>query len=134
MVVNLPDRPPGYYDGCEIRFTSGDLKGERSRVVESTPSTATTTLKVWPEFHTIPTAADTATVTDVPNIPAAYHHALAQFIKFKALQREGAQDATLYMSAFLALVEEAVQKNRPAQEQRFHRVRETPVGEEDWWS
>lgn len=131
--LNLADRTLNYYKGCEIRFTSGTLSGERTRIISDSSTTAPiTTVTVEPELFTAPTAADTCVVTDVPNIPGSFHHGLIDYVVFLALDRAGNPQALTHLSRFREMAGQSMQADHPEQGQVFHRVRETRWGDEGW--
>lgn len=131
FALDLPDRPQNWWKGCEVRFTSGTLNNEITRIVSATSTTTpVTTVTVAPALFTAPTANDTVVVTDVPNIPAAYHTALVEFILHLGHRRNGNSPmANDCMARFMEFVTDAKRGNRPTHGQAFHRVRETRIGE-----
>jgi len=131
--LNLPDRTPNYYKGCEVRFTSGALKGERTRIISDTSTAAPiATVTVEPELFIEPTAADTCVVTDVPNIPGSFHHSLVDYVVFLALDRAGNPQALTHLSRFREMAGQSMAADHPEQGQVFHRVRESRWGDEGW--
>ena len=133
FVLNLPDRPIDYYKGCEIRFTSGTLVGEVTRIISDTSTTVpATTVVVEPELFTDASSNDTVVVTDVPNIPPAFHHALVDYVVYLALDRAQNPQALTHLSRFREMAGRSQEADHPEQGQVFHRVRETRWGDEGW--
>lgn len=135
LVTTLPARKPNFWEGREIRFTSENLLGERARILTSLYN-GNTIVTVQPEFHSRPTGGvstdHTFVMTDVPNIPDAFHSALVDYVIHLGLVRNGTPDPQHY-AAFLAKVEEARITNQPVQGLEFEQVRLYGRGEYEWW-
>lgn len=134
--TNLAQKPKDWYVGAEIKITGGPAIGERTRVLTSrwvNSTTDHTLVTVSPELSIKPLDNDTLTITDVPNIPPGFHDALVSYVVHKALQRMKDPTASEHLAAFLEGVEEAMQRDRPGQDQEFQQISEYGAGEEWGW-
>jgi len=127
--LNTPTRPIDYWIGKEIRFTSGTLIRERSRIIDSTSDG---TVTVFPPFFAKPVAADTIVITDVPNIPDEFHPALVDYLVHLALIRNGTPDPQ-HIAGFLEKVSQARERDLPVQGLEFEQIREFGRGEFEVW-
>ncbi len=133
VVLDLPDRPINYYKGCEIRWTSGTLNGEKTRIVSDVSDTSPiVTAQIDPPLFVGPSNNDTVVVTDVPNIPPSFHHALVDYVVYLAMDRTGNPQALTHLSRFREMAIQSEVANHPDQGQVFHKVRETRWGDEGW--
>jgi len=133
FTLDLPDRPIDWWNGCEVRFTSGALKDEVTRILSATSTTVpATTVTVEPELFETPAGTETVVVTDVPNIPSAFHHALVDYVVFMALDRAGNPQALTHLQRFAEMAGESMEQDQPVQGQTFERVQESRWGDEGW--
>lgn len=130
--ANLGVRPEDYWVGKEVRFTSGALQYERTRIVSSVNSGGNTLLTVLPELFARPASNDQFVITDVPNIPDAFHGALVSFMVHLALARNGTPDPQ-HLQAFLEATAEARMVDDPIQAQEFEQIRMYGKGEYEIW-
>lgn len=135
-LTGIETKEENYYTGVDIKFTSGDNDGERVRVLTSTSSGVAANFAVFtfdPGLPNLPVDGDAFTMTEVPNIPTAYHDALVEWCVFKALEKEKNPEAGAHLGSFLGLVQEAIESDRPAQALQFEQIREHGRREEGWW-
>lgn len=128
--ADLPERPPNHWKGAEVEFTSGNLDGYKTRIVTSKGLSTYADLTVSPELPLKPAENDTIKVTDVPNIPPAYHHAIVEWVVYQALRTRESREAGFAWRNFMSLAEEAEARDHPAQYQEFQVVREFGRGRE----
>jgi len=109
IVTGLSLRPLDWYKGMDLTWTTGNLKDTSLRITGSNSvDTANTRLTVSTPWPTVPTIADTGVVTDVPNIPVAYHHYLSEYVVgCVARDRGNAAKARMAMTRFEVGVQEA---------------------------
>lgn len=131
LELTLPQRAKDFWEGCEVTLP-GDV---RTRILTSSwiDVTSQTRVSVAPDLPALASADDVVTVTDVPNIPPAFHDALVSYVVHRALQRERHPQAAEHLATFLESVEEAMQRDRPADAQEFKQIREYGRGEEEEW-
>ena len=122
---DLGNRPVDYFVGCEVYFKDGAAAGEKSRIVASSGSSSSLDLQLWPRVHSSPGVDDNVIVTDVPNIPEPYHHALVDHVVYQWLQRQGDKRAKHHLDRFMEMVFDAGNRDSPVTGQVFHRVSET---------
>lgn len=133
LTLNLPTRPTDYWKDCEVWVRSGTYKHFRSRIsasqsVSGTPANTVVTLA--PALPGILTAADNVRVTEVPNIPDAFHSKLVDGIVCTALETLGRPGADIHESRFENGIREALRTFEPKQEVQRTQIREFGKGEE----
>lgn len=132
LVLTMPQREPNFYKGMELYFTSGDLEHCRTRIITSTPVAGTptdTTLTVFPELPTTPTAADTLNLTEVPNIPPAFHHYLVDGVVARALEARGHPQMDMHRNRFEQGILEGVRHFEPKHKVEFQQIQLHGKGE-----
>lgn len=123
FALNLADRRLNFWAGCEVEFTAGGLIYQKARIVSSTGDSTSTTVVVEPELPAKPSSTDTVNVTDVPNIPPAWHHALVLYLVYRALRRRDQPGSDAAFSEYLDVVAQARGKDDPVQEQEYEQIR-----------
>lgn len=133
-VEGLPDRPRNFWQGCEVRFTSGSNDGFKSRVTASRSKGASagqTALTVYPEFPSVPsgggagpTLGDQFVITDVPNIPDGFHQYLVDGVIARCLMRFKPNVAGLYTSRYENGIKEAIEWNQPAEGDTYYQIQQ----------
>lgn len=134
FALNLPVRPENWWAGCEVRFVTGNLLEAKTRIVTSSVDVANawTQLGTYPELPIIPAIDDKVRVTDVPNIPPAFHSNLVDYAVAMAMIRKGVQGAGDLMALFAKGVEDAVASDQPPDADKFEQIDTTDI-EEDMW-
>ena len=101
------NRPKGYFNDCQIEFTSGALLGMKALIKSHTSAGATAIVTVDPEFPQAPANTDAFEVVQVPNVPHEYAHYLSDYIVHKAAIREHPSLAAEHRVLYLRGVEQA---------------------------
>lgn len=127
LYLNLPvSYRNDFWKGWELRFTSGTLRDHKARILTSRRDTTGGSGFVAVTFEEslplVATATDTVELACVPNIPPAWHDALAEYCLWRAANRHEVKGASGYFDHFIELANEAKQTYRPHHYDRFQQI------------
>lgn len=135
VTLDLPARPEDFWTDCEVWFKTGTLITMRARIITSTPvagDPTKTTVTLSPELPAVAAAADSVIVTEIPNIPDAFHSRLVDGVVAVGLRTIGRPGSDYHDTRFDDGIAEAIRTFTPKQQAAASRIRECPRGEEDW--
>ena len=121
-------RPIDFLYGAEIFFTADTKEGAKCRVTASKGNGTACTVTVEPELWFMPTSADPIRVVDVPNAPPEWHHALADYVVAKVMQRYDKGFAAEVTNRYERSIVDAKKLFEPLQGEEYRRVREHSYG------